>query len=372
MRLDQDVNKSSVAQDKISINEFIVDNTSSEAEIEVMLNEDKAKPLIQILSDLRVRTANLDNFRDRREILKIFRNQYERTHPLPFVLEENFWINPDLFLNGETLTSLILEDTKSGEAVAHIALAFRENDTHAEILLPAIKNEWRHSIGAIFQKFLDKIKQLSNRRNWTHYVAICVSSDPFYQFIAASYFGCSAAAILPRNNEYNKKDYILILYSPIKISRYNKPLHVSNELVFNFNELLTNIGYVKSKKNVEVTELYKFNECFHSENNILYGVSIVYLNSTLILNKPQPGYFIRQLLNTFKSKPIIRLNPGDINSVKIGNIISSFGYTFCGIDFYNGEIVCLYGTLNKTEICNTVLLGKKSKLLKDTILTHAL
>jgi len=77
--------------------------------------EERHTNAISNLSELRVRTANHDNYKDRKEILKIFASHYLHSHPLPQVLSEEFWICPEKYLMGETITSLILEDIRTGE-----------------------------------------------------------------------------------------------------------------------------------------------------------------------------------------------------------------------------------------------------------------
>jgi len=302
-------------------------------------------------------------------ILEIFKSHYGTEHPIQFTLTEEFWRESDKFFNGETLTSLILEDERTGEGIAHIALAFRAKDCHAEILLPAITNEWRHAIGSVFHKFYLQIQSLSQRRNWSHFVSICVASDPFYQYVSTSYFGCEAASLLPRNQIHYTKDYVISLYSPIKISRYNKPFYINDKLRSRVLPLIRSLGFAVGKPKNEKESPRKLGiSRVKRQPRTIYGIEYLDIHPMLFeLKKFKKNSFTRYIYSLPQS-PIIRLHLDSPESIAIYNELEQLGFRYSGIELVESDIVLLLSMIEVEEARKIILYGAASREFRDSLL----
>ncbi len=345
----------------------------------------------------RLRACNSENYNDIASVLELFQAHYGKSHPLPKALTDTFWKKPEYALSGEEFLSLIVEDLDTKKTVAHIALAFRNEDQHVEILLPAIDPAYRNSLSSLFNIFSTKISDIIVRKKWERLLFLCSTSDPLLQIIAHSYLSAKAIAFLNSGiscaatshleskvvkiKEQIKCPYIL-LSSSIASSKILEPIYVPKSLkrfvnkraklmriTFSYGEenVESHLHLVSSERQTDTASPIKRHLQF--TNRGLYGIGIVdcYPSKTNSVNhllikaigrlqsKSKTSLSLRVCLNTPTS-------PYFIQSLKI------FGFIPSGIDIKEKRIFLILSELAPDSMYGATLFSSEAKTLREDIL----
>lgn len=376
-------------------------NFALESSLNNMTDKPNVPELLPLKKDqrLRLRACNKENYRDVIAVLELFQAQYGGSHPLSKVLTDSFWKDPEDHLAGEEFLSLIIEDLDLKKPVAHIGLAFREEDQHVEILLPAIHPEHRDSLDTFFNLFTEKVADIVARKKWERLLFLCSTADPFLQLIAHTYLNAKATAfinsgisctatshlddILLKMDKPTKAPYIL-LSSSITGSKVVGPIYIPNSLkrFINIRARLMKISFTLGEgqgissplshplKNKNLNK-YNRSRFLQLSNRPLYGINILdcYPSSSEVINE-KLVQAIGRLKRVSKNCLSLRVCLNSHLAPQFIQLTKELGFIPSGIDIKSNRLFLILSVLNKELMYNITLHSRESKALREDILSR--